>query len=159
MGHRRREIRALVCSLLKNKTCAGNNVFNWRLFPVQDECLYPNINVMTFEEHIHSFSSNHLLQERNVKVSIIISDLIDDLKRQNKCDEVSEEIENILISSYSEEFLLNLDKIEFFLEAETRKTIAICQMTFDCKYYSEVKLNQSLDDFKSISVGVSDVNF
>ena len=157
MGHNRREIRALICSLLKNKTHAGNNVYNWRLFTLLDDCHYPNINVLTHEENINSISTNNIMMERILKISVVISDLIDS-KNQNKCDDISEDVENILLSYNSQEYLFNLEKVEYFIDSETRKTIANCHMIFECKYYTEVKKSNLLDEFNSLSLEVSNAN-
>ena len=152
MAHRRDEIRKIIVNQLKNKTLAKENVFNWRLKPIQSEPM-PCITVIIPKEEIISLSGCGNLLKRKADIEIMIYNSISS-HEDNMCDEISREVETLMYSIKEKDFQFELNSMEIFTESHSTRFMIMCLLKYECTYNSIEIVTQKYDEFSNLSIEV-----
>ena len=152
MPNRRREIRKIIVDKLLNKTAANDRVFDFRIRAVQNENLMPCINCIIREEKVFEMTSNQQLLRREAEIKLTISALL--AQDENNIDDICVQVEKIMNSINSNDFLFKLHDTEYFYDSLTTRIMIACTMTYICEYYTEEINEIILDDLEDISIGV-----
>ncbi len=156
LPHRRDEIRKIIVDSLKNKTLAKENVFNWRLRPVQNEHSLPCISVLIPEETIIEISGAEDLIHRKSEVYVIIYCTISN-HEDNMCDEIARQVEIVMNNLNTKYFLFKYKKMEISTENLSTKALILCALTYECSYFTKENIEIHTDNFKQLSIEVTNV--
>lgn len=153
MPHRRDEIRKLIVEAMRDKTIVKNNVFNWRMRPVQNEHDIPCINVLIPEEMALEESGAGDLIYRQCDVYLIIYSAVshhDDIV----CDVIAKQIETILNNLSNGEFNFKYKKMEIGTENLSTKVLVSCALIYECIYATPESKQIDGQGFNSLSIEV-----
>lgn len=158
MPHRRDEIRDYIVNNLKHKTSLKENVFNWRVDPVESEApnSLPCLSVLIPEERAIEVSSNGALIQREADVVIVIYNSIRN-ERDVMSDVVSREVERIMNQLNHKDFNFEYKKMDMTTESFARKIVLMCCLHYECRYYTkEIHLlnEEDLDALEGLSVEI-----
>ena len=138
MMHARQQIRNAFATALLNNTDAGANVFNGRVYVLND-VLLPGILVAAREEEIDNEAGEKTSQNRSVSVLVQIqakeADGVD-----NVLDALAEEIETLIFADPGINALgqcLDLTTTEMENNSEAEVEVGISTLTFLVKYITE----------------------
>ncbi len=136
MSHARTQIRQAVIALLKGNTSAGNNVFEARVYPIDDLKL-PALLVYTKLETLGEQSmSRPRTQQRELRLSIEVY-----VKAQGKVDEDTDalalEIEqliaaNVTLDGLAKDMVLDTTETQFSDDGE--RPVAVAVMNYAILY-------------------------
>ncbi len=158
MPHRRDEIRKILVDALKNKTLAKENVFNWRIRPVQSEHSLPCISVLIPEEIVIEISGAEDLIHRKSEVYIIIhSTIFNSNHEDNMCDEIARQAEIVMNNLNTKDFLFKYKKMEISTENLSTKALILCALQYECGYFTKEDAQIHTDTFKQLSIEVTNV--
>ncbi len=156
MPHRRDDIRKIIVGALKHKTLANENVFNWRLRPVQNENCLPCISVLIPEETMIEISGAEDLIHRKSEVYIIIHSTISNSHQEdNMCDEIARQVETVMNRLNEKDFLFKYKKMEISTENLSTKVLILCALQYECSYFTKENPQTHTDNFKQLSIEVA----
>ena len=154
MPHKRDEIRKIIVDALIHKTNVKENVFNWRIRPVQHDHNLPCISVVIPEERALEISgAGHFIQRQSdVYIVIYHSAGHND---DNMCDEISRQVERILNNLNSRYFDFKYKKTEISTENSSSKILILCSLHYECIYNTRETQEIRADDLEQISIEVT----
>ena len=158
MPHRRDEIRKYIVDNLKHKTSLKENVFNWRVDPVESEApnSLPCLSVLIPEERAIEADSSGSLIQREADIVIVIYNSIKN-ERDMMSDVVAREVEKIMNQLNHKDFNFEYKKMDMTTENMARRLLLLCCLHYECRYYTkEIPLlnEEDLDDFENLSVEI-----
>lgn len=153
MPHRRDEIRKILVDALMDKTFVKENVYNWRIRPVQNEKNLPCISVYIPDETVLEISGAQDLIHRNAQVYILIYNSISH-HEDNISDEVSRQIEGIVNVLDSKDFNFKYNKTELFTENLSTKLLILTSLHYECSYFTKEFKKIDADNFEQLSIEV-----
>ncbi len=153
MPHKRDEIRKLIVDALIHKTHAKENVFNWRIRPVQNEHTLPCISVVIPEERVLEISGAGDLIHRNADVYLVIYNTVAH-NEDNMCDEIARKVEYLMNNLNSKKFILNYKKMEISTENLSTKILILCSLHYECSYFTKEIQELGIKELEQISIGV-----
>ncbi len=154
MPHRRDEIRKILVDALKGKTLAKDNVYNWRIRPVQNEKDYPSISVMIQEESATEISGAEDLIHRKAHVCILAYTSISN-SDDNISDELVRQVEAIINTIDSKDFSFKYHKSEIFTENSSTKVLILSSLNYECSYFTEEIKEINADNLEQLSIEVN----
>ena len=154
MPHKRDEIRKIIVHSLMNKTNVKENVFNWRIRPVQNDHSLPCISVVIPEEKVLEISAAGDFIQRQSDVYIVIYHSAGH-NDDNMCDELSRQVERILNNLDSEYFDFKYKKTEISTENLSTKILILCTLHYECIYNTYESKEIKTDDLEQISIEVA----
>jgi len=149
--HRRSEIRAEVLKRLKDKTEAGNRVYDSKFTPIQNETLFPCLVIFITEELVSEASSASELYDRRASLDIAVltlSDIGDTL-----CAQVETQMKQINHPDFS--FSLKGTKLD--VNPALTKTSYITTLNYSCFYRTEECAESLSDSLNTLSLELSHV--
>ena len=152
MAHKRDEIRKIIVDALKNKTLAGENVFNWKLRPIEIEHL-PCISVIIPEETATEISGGGDLIHRRAEVYVIIYNAALN-NNDNMSDEISRQVEFIMNNLNQKDFSFKYQKMEINQDKISMKSLISCALQYQCNYFTEEKEPIETNDLEELSIEV-----
>ena len=146
MSHARTQIRNAVTALLKGNTTAGNNVFEARVYPINEPKL-PALLIYTKQETVGEQSmSRPRTQQRELMVSVEAY-----VKVRGNVDEATDtlalEVEQLIAADPSLGGLVkdtSLDTTETQFSDDGEKPIAVAVLTFSVLYTVKENAPQTL---------------
>ena len=154
MPHKRDEIRRFLVESLKNKTPVKDNVFNWRIRPIQNDNELPCISVIIPDETAMEISGAQDLIHRNAEVYIVIYNTVSH-KDDNMCDELAKQVEAVLNNLNHKEFLFKYKKMQISTDNQSTKILIQCSLIYECLYFTKECPEINTDNFSQLSIEVS----
>lgn len=153
MPHKRDDIRKIIVDALKHKTLAKDNVFNWRIRPIQNEHSLPCISILIPEERVLEISGAGDLIQREADIYIVIYNTVAN-NEDNMSDEIARQVETIMNNLNLKYFNFHYKKMEISTENLSTKILILTSLHYNCNYFTKECQTINLDEFEKLSIEV-----
>lgn len=129
------------------------NVFNWRIRPVQHDNSLPCICVVIPEEKVIEIAGAGDLIQRQADVYVVIYNSAGN-HDDNMCDAIAKQVEEILNNLRSPTFIFKYKKTEISTENSSTKILISCALHYECNYDTKEALEINAEKFTQLSIEV-----